>query len=364
MISRQNIDIQFMKRALALAKNGIGTVSPNPIVGAIVVKDNIILGEGYHIRSGQGHAEVNAIRNCGDKNIEGATIYVTLEPCCHTNKKTPPCTDLILEKKIQRVVVACLDANPLVAGNGIKILKDHGLDVIHGVLEKEAKKLNEIFFKYINSKIPFVEIKLAQTLDGKMATLSGDSKWISSEACRREVHEMRLKYDGVMIGRHTLQNDNPSLDIRMGIDSKGKIPWRIIVGDPSKMNFNLKILSDEHCDKTVIVTKNANFEIPNTKIKRVIFKNNVEEALGALCELGITSILLEGGPNLVSYFLGKNLFDKITIYIAPKIIGEGISYFNKKFDLMDQALTFSNVKVTAIDNHAKIEMDKLCSQAL
>lgn len=357
MNSSENVDIQFMKRALALAQKGMGTVSPNPMVGAIVVKDNIIIGEGYHIRSGEGHAEVNAILACEGRDISGATIYVTLEPCCHTNKKTPPCTSLLLSKKIKRVVIACLDANPEVAGQGLKILKDHGLDVVSGVLENEARQLNEIFFKYINHKIPFIHIKLAQTLDGKMSTFSGDSKWISDEDCRREVHELRLLNDAVMIGRQTLNNDNPSLDIRMGINHKNKIPWRIIVGDPSKFKWDAKILSDDNIDKTIIVTKNTDFNV-TSGIKTIVIKNSVSEAFGEFSKLGITSILVEGGPFLISSLIEENNFDKITVYVAPKVLGEGIGYFKKSQMLMSEALDFSNVSVSVINKQAKFVLYK------
>lgn len=357
MNSAKNIDIQFMKRALELSKKGMGTVSPNPMVGAIVVLDNIIIGEGYHIRSGEGHAEVNAIKACGDRDITGATIYVTLEPCCHTNKKTPPCTSLLIEKKIKRVVVACLDANPEVAGQGIKILRENKIEVESGVLENEASALNEIFFKYINQKIPFIHIKLAQTLDGKMCTFSGDSKWISDEACRREVHQLRLLNDAVMIGRETLNNDNPSLDIRMGVNSKNKIPWRIIVGDPEKLNWKAKILSDEYKDKTLIVTKNFEFK-EKMGIKIITIKESVSEAFGDLAKLGITSVLVEGGPRLISSLLEEKSFDKITIYIAPKILGDGVSYFKSTKKLMSEAVGFDKIKISTINNQAKFELYK------
>lgn len=357
MNSAKNIDIQFMKRALALAGKGVGTVSPNPMVGAIVVKDNIILGEGYHIRSGEGHAEVNAILACGDLDLTGATIYVTLEPCCHTNKKTPPCTSLLIEKKIKRVVVACLDANPEVAGKGLEILKSKSIEVESGVLEEEAKQLNEIFFKYVSTKVPYIHIKLAQTLDGKMSTFSGDSKWISDEDCRREVHELRLLNDAIMIGRQTLNNDNPSLDIRMGINHKNKTPWRIIVGNPEKYNWDTKILSDEMTDKTLIITKNTNFR--NSKnIRTIHIKDSISESFEEMGRLGITSILVEGGPHLISTIIEENLYDKITVYVAPKMIGEGISYFKKSNQLMSHAINFDDVKVSVINNQAKFELYK------
>ncbi len=364
MTNQEHIDIQFMMRALENARKGLGTVSPNPLVGAVVVKDNIILGEGYHIRSGEGHAEVNAVASCGEKNIEGATIYVTLEPCCHTNKKTPPCTNLLMQRKFKRVVVACLDPNPNVAGNGIKILRDAGIEVVVGVLEKEAKILNEVFFKYIKNKIPFIHLKLAQTLDGRMATINGDSKWITDEAARSLVHQMRLKYDAVMIGRNTLNADNPGLDIRMGVDAKGKTPYRVVVGNPKNINLDSKIFSDEHTDKTILIARvndyqSAPDEVLNRldeKKIRVLFASDLKEAIVKLGEVGITSILVEGGPMLASTIIEEKLFDRISIFVAPKIIGEGLSYFNYKAEKMADALNFSNAEVKVVGQQALFEL--------
>ncbi|WP_034733198.1 bifunctional diaminohydroxyphosphoribosylaminopyrimidine deaminase/5-amino-6-(5-phosphoribosylamino)uracil reductase RibD [Bacteriovorax sp. Seq25_V] len=353
-----------MKRALANAMKGLGTVSPNPMVGAVVVKDNIILGEGHHIRSGEGHAEVNAVANCGEKNLEDATIYVTLEPCCHTNKKTPPCTNLLLQKKFKRVVVACLDPNPNVAGNGVKILRDAGVEVVVGVLEKEATLLNEVFFKYIKEKKPFVHLKLAQTLDGKMATMSGDSKWITDENARKIVHEMRLKYDAVMVGRSTLNADDPALDIRMGINSKGKTPYRVIVGSPKNLNLKAKLLNDENVSKTILVVRANEYQsAPNDVLNfldekkiKLVFANDLGETLAKLGEMGITSVLIEGGPMLACSIVEQKLFDRISIFIAPKILGEGLSYYKKHSEKMAEALNFKNCEVKVIGKQALFEL--------
>jgi diaminohydroxyphosphoribosylaminopyrimidine deaminase/5-amino-6-(5-phosphoribosylamino)uracil reductase len=368
-MSRQDqIDIQYMKRALVLAKNGLGTVAPNPMVGAVVVKDGIILGEGWHERPGQPHAEPNAIANC-QESVEGATVYVTLEPCCHTNKRTPPCTNLLIAKKVARVVIATLDPNPSVAGNGEKILEDAGIEVKVGVLEKESQKLNEIFFKNILTKMPYVHLKMAQTLDGKLATMSGDSKWITDELARTYVHELRLQYDAVMVGRNTLNNDNPSLNIRMGIDNKGKTPLRLIVGSIDKMNFENFVFEDQP-EKTILVTtiedyQNAadekvalitdkNIRVVYAGIKREQF--DMKEAMSKLGEMGVTSILVEGGGTLAKDLLENNLADKLTIFVAPKILGLGTGYYDQQVDLMADALSFENVNVSTLGKQAMFEM--------
>ena len=228
----------FMREALSLARRGLGTTSPNPMVGAVVVRAGEIIGRGFHQKAGEPHAEPNAINDCEINDLSECELYVTLEPCCHTNKRTPPCTSLIIEKGIRKVHVATLDPNPSVSGKGVEVLESVGVQVSVGLLEKEAAALNEVFNKTILSNLPYVHLKLAQTLDGKLATLSGDSKWITDESARTRVHELRLKYDAVMVGRNTLNNDDPSLDIRMGIDAKDKVPFRIILGNPEKFKNN------------------------------------------------------------------------------------------------------------------------------
>ena len=369
MNSQEYIDHKFMEIALGLAKRGMGTVAPNPMVGAVVVKNNIILGQGWHVQPGQPHAEPNAIADC-EESCEGATIYVTFEPCCHTNKRTPPCTNAILQNKFKRVVIATLDPNPLVAGNGVKILEDAGIEVTVGVMEKESQQLNEIFFKNILSKKPFVHLKMAQTLDGKLSTMSGDSKWITDESARRIVHELRLQYDAVMVGRKTLNNDNPSLDIRMGVDSKNKTPFRIVVGNIREMNLEAKIFNDEFTNKTIVLTSIEDYQkAEEVKIKhltdkkvQIVFtsikedKMDIEEGLNKLGELGVTSILVEGGGMLAASLLEKKLVDKTTIFVAPKVIGKGVSYYEKENTLMADALNFENITVKTVGNQAMFEM--------
>ena len=206
-------DESYIKLAIEIAKKGRGNVSPNPLVGCIIVKDERIIGAGYHEKYGENHAEINAI-NSAKESIEGSTLFVNLEPCSHQGL-TPPCVDKIIENKIKRVVIGTLDMNPLVCGNGIKKLKAAGIDVKAGILENECTALNKFFFKHITKKIPYVTLKIAQTLDGKIADRKGDSKWISSLLSRRYVHELRSKYDAVLIGLGTVLKDNPSLTVRL-----------------------------------------------------------------------------------------------------------------------------------------------------
>ena len=347
---------KYMRIALDLAKEGLGTTSPNPMVGAVVVKNGQVIGSGFHVRSGEPHAEPNAINSCTE-DVSGSDLYVTLEPCCHTNKKTPPCTNLIIEKKVKRVFVASLDPNPEVAGKGIAILKKAGIETSVGILEDESRKLNEVFSKAITTDLPFIHLKLAQTLDGKMSTLSGDSKWITDESARKEVHQLRLKYDAVMIGKNTLNNDNPSLDIRMGVDHKNKTPFRIILGNPKNFEMKSKILNDDKLHKTIVLaTSNENTSQLEDKGIRVLKHKSLKESFQSLKVLGIQSILVEGGARLAEDIIEAGLYDRISIYVAPKVVGKGLSYFNKDNQFMKDAISFENSKVRVLGNQAVFEV--------
>ena len=230
---------EYMRRALELARKGEGHTSPNPMVGCVVVKDGRIISEGYHEKYGEFHAERNALTRCTE-DTAGADLYVTLEPCCHQGK-TPPCTDIIIEKKIARVFVGSMDSNPLVAGKGVQILRDHGIYVETGILDAECRKLNEVFYHYIATKTPFVVMKYAMTLDGKIACATGDSKWVTGEIARTQVHRMRGRYRGIMVGIGTVLADDPMLNCRVegGVD-----PVRIIC------DSNLHIPTESQIVKT------------------------------------------------------------------------------------------------------------------
>lgn len=357
------IDEQYIKLCFKLALKGMGKVSPNPLVGSVIVQDNIIIGEGYHEYFGGPHAEPNAISSSVE-SVEGATLYCNLEPCCHTKKQTPPCTNKIIESKIKRVVISNLDPNPMVAGNGVKKLREAGIAVTVGVLEEEGKELNEVFFKYIQTKLPFVHIKLAQTLDGKIATSTGDSKWISNESARIRVHQWRLKYDAVLVGKNTLVNDDPTLNIRMGVDPKGKVPFRIILGSIDKLDLNYKIFQDDFSSRTIVVTSNESYEkcsleninfYKEKNIKIILVKRrdgvfDLEDLLLKLGTLKITSILIEGGQAVISSFINQGQYDKLSLFICPKLIGNGISYYkNENNLLMKDAVEFSKSSFESLD---------------
>ncbi|HSQ88136.1 bifunctional diaminohydroxyphosphoribosylaminopyrimidine deaminase/5-amino-6-(5-phosphoribosylamino)uracil reductase RibD [Romboutsia sp.] len=340
----------YMKLALELAKIGNGKVNPNPMVGAVIVKDNKVIGKGYHQEYGQNHAEVNAI-NSATEDISGSTMYVTLEPCSHYGK-TPPCVEKIIESNVSKVVIASLDPNPLVSGNGVKKLIDAGIEVVTGVLDDENKKLNEVFMKYIVDKKPFVIMKVAMSLDGKIATSSGESKWISCEESRKEVHKLRNIVMGILVGVDTVIKDNPKLTARL---ENGKNPIRIIVDSNLRIPIDSNVIQNIKEARSIVVTTNKAIKdkvktlenkgvevlIVNEKEGRVDLKDMIDK----LGKLNIDSILLEGGSTLNFSALNEKIVDKIQVYIAPKIIGgtdsktpvggEGIRHLKDAFKLKD-----------------------------
>ncbi len=322
-------DIKYMKEALKLAEKGKGYTHPNPTVGAVIVKDGKIIGKGYHRKAGLPHAEREAIKDAVSKGLDitGSTMYVTLEPCCHYGK-TPPCTQAIIDRRIKRVVVGTLDPNPQVSGNGVQTLRKAGIEVDVGVLREKAEKINEDFFVYIKEKRPFVHLKIAQTFDGKIATKTGSSKWITCEKARRYAHKLRKEATAVMVGTGTALFDNPSLTVR-NYPSK-KQPFRILIDKDLKTPENFKIF--DNSSKTIVF---ASRKVPSEKVKKlkekgikIIFlplKNDrfaVEDILSSLYSLGIMHILVEGGKDLITQFIKSGFYDKISIFQAPKLIGE------------------------------------------
>ncbi|MBP9675023.1 MAG: bifunctional diaminohydroxyphosphoribosylaminopyrimidine deaminase/5-amino-6-(5-phosphoribosylamino)uracil reductase RibD [Bacteriovoracaceae bacterium] len=353
----------WMEEALNLALQGQGHVAPNPLVGAVVVKNNKVIGRGYHQKYGGPHAEVEALENCSE-NPKGATLICNLEPCCHTLKQTPPCVDLIIKLKIKMVVVACLDPNPQVCGKGIQKLREHGIEVLSGVLQKKGEKINKFFFKYIQTGLPFVTLKMAQTLDGKIASSTGDSRWITDEKARLYVHQMRSQYDAILVGAGTLKEDNPKLNVRLE-DFKGKQPYRIVVGDVLKMNPDAEIFHDDLCTKTIIATpQNYNLSVLQEKFIRSLQKRGVHllevekdawgnvSLLQMLQELGkmkITSVLVEGGSEIYTSFLRQNLCDEIITFIAPLILGEGKNTFaSLGIDKVSDAFKLNQIEIKTI----------------
>jgi diaminohydroxyphosphoribosylaminopyrimidine deaminase / 5-amino-6-(5-phosphoribosylamino)uracil reductase len=322
------MDVQYMERALELAKKGAGYTNPNPLVGAVIVKDGRIIGEGYHEVYGSHHAEVNAFRNATE-DVKGATMYVTLEPCSHYGK-TPPCAKAIVEKGIRKVIVALGDPNPEVAGRGIKILRDNGIEVVTGVLEEESRRLNEIFLKYITTKLPFCILKTAMTLDGKIAARTGDSKWITNEESRRYVHKLRHRVSSIMVGVGTIIQDDPLLNTRIQ-EGNGIDPIRIVVDTSGKIPLGARVLNIKSNSKTIIaVTELA----PQEKLKEFerigaeviitpLIENRVDlkYLMKALGERKIDSVLLEGGSELNYSAMEAGIIDKVNAFIAPKFIG-------------------------------------------
>ena len=345
-------DLQFMKRALSLAEKGRGMVSPNPMVGAVVVKDGKIVGEGYHERFGEAHAEVNALNQAGDDSI-GATLYVTLEPCSHQGK-TGPCTQKIYEAGISRVVVGIQDPNPLVDGKGFTFLRSKGITVTDQVLAEKCRELNEGYFFYIKHKRPLITLKFAQTLDGRIATSSGHSKWITSEDARAQAHKLRARNDAILIGIGTVLMDDPSLTVRM---TKGVSPRRIVLDSQLRVPLDASVLSNELPGQTVIITtENASKE----KISRILEKNAhvlimeadergwvpQEKLWNKLAEIGITSVVVEGGSSVYTECLKHKFADKFYGFIAPKILGSGIDTFGDlNIRNINSAIKLSNVAV-------------------
>ncbi|MDE6666586.1 MAG: bifunctional diaminohydroxyphosphoribosylaminopyrimidine deaminase/5-amino-6-(5-phosphoribosylamino)uracil reductase RibD [Ruminococcus sp.] len=316
---------EYMKTALELAKKGMGFVNPNPMVGAVIIKDGRIVGKGFHRKYGELHAERNAFADCTE-DCAGADIYVTLEPCCH-HGKTPPCTDIIIEKKIRRVFIGSSDPNPCVAGKGVQTLRKHGIEVVEGVLKEECDRLNEIFFHYITTGKPFVTMKYAMTIDGKIACHTGLSKWITGEQARKQVHYERLKHSAIMVGVGTVLADNPMLDCRL---ENGRNPVRIVCDTNLRTPLDCNIVRTAEKIPTVITTcsedkeKISEYENFGCRVMQVSNKDGHTNLCELVLKLGdekIDSILLEGGGELNESALKSGIVNKVQTYIAPKIFG-------------------------------------------
>jgi diaminohydroxyphosphoribosylaminopyrimidine deaminase/5-amino-6-(5-phosphoribosylamino)uracil reductase len=353
----------YMKRAIELAEQGKGKVNPNPLVGAVIVKDGKIIGEGYHECFGHAHAEVNAFLNATE-DVEGADMYVTLEPCSHYGK-TPPCALKIIEKKIHRVFISSLDPNPLVNHKGVELLEQAGITVESGILESETQKQNEIFLKYIQTKKPFVAIKYAMTLDGKIATPSGDSKWITNEKSRAFVHDLRNQYMAIMVGVNTIIKDNPRLDtrregvsrnpIRFIIDPNLRIPEHSIVVETAQEQQTYLVTGQtfDPDKKDRLVQKNVRFIHQNT-VHDIDFSMLIQE----IAKLHIDSLLIEGGASVLGSAIESRIVDKVYAFIAPKIIGGkdapspigGLGIFK-----MNEGLTLKDITLHTFDHDIMVE---------
>ncbi len=319
-----------MNRAISLAKKGLSWTNPNPLVGAIIVKNGQVIGEGFHHKVGLAHAEIEAL-NSLKMSAVGATMYVNLEPCVHTDKRTPPCTESIIRSGIKKVICAVLDPNPKVNGLGVKRLKEAEIEVSVGVMEKEARLLNETYFTFHTKKRPFIAIKFASSLDGKIATKEGDSKWITNDSAREFARRLRLNYQAVLVGINTVLKDNPHL----GVGSKGgKDPLRIILGSNKKIPFTAQVLRD----KNILVEKHM----------------SIEKLLEELYKKGIISVLVEGGSEVLGSFIDAKLVDKIYAFFAPKILGgkdAKTSVGGKGVFNVQEAINLSNVSFKKFDDN-------------
>ncbi len=329
----ETADASYMRRALNLAEKGRGWTSPNPMVGAVIVKGRKVVGEGYHRRVGEDHAERVAIKKAGVK-AKGATLYVNLEPCCHTGR-TGPCTEAIIEAGISKVVFSVRDPDPRVNGKGARILRKAGVTVESGLMRKQALQLNESYFAYYKNKRPFVILKTAQTLDGRIASVTGDSRWISGSQSLKLVHQLRTEVDAVVVGMGTVRKDNPALTVRL---VKGKNPYRIILSQSLKFPRQCRLLDHNSDHKTIVATTpRALQQFSRTSKGRrqgLIYWNvrtnrddllDLHDFVTKAGEFGLRSLLVEGGGGVATSFLKAGLVDKYVIVMAPLILGSGVS---------------------------------------
>ena len=340
-----------MKRAISLARGGKGQVSPNPLVGAIIVKNGKIIGQGYHEYYRGKHAEINALESCFE-STKGATLYCNLEPCStnYLGKHNPPCCDAIIKANIIRVVISQIDPNPYVAGSGIKKLKENGIDVVTGVEIEESMELNRGFNTIMRLNRPYIHIKWAQTLDGQIASSSGESKWISSEACRKNSHYYRSQCDGILVGRKTLELDNPTLDARYGYSPS---PRPIIIDPLLQSSPELKIYDRN----PVIICSNDTFAHRRSEYRGEILtfpgrSFELSIIMETLKDIGFNSVFVEGGASLITQCLESELWDRVTVYTAPKLMGSGLSPVgNLSINHPKDSIIFASSNFEILDNH-------------
>ncbi|MFB1050333.1 bifunctional diaminohydroxyphosphoribosylaminopyrimidine deaminase/5-amino-6-(5-phosphoribosylamino)uracil reductase RibD [Paraliobacillus sp. JSM ZJ581] len=346
----------YMDIALSLAESTMGQTSPNPSVGAVVVKDGRIVGMGSHLQAGHAHAEVIAIDQAGGK-AEGAEVYVTLEPCAHDGK-TPPCADLLIDRHVKKVYIACVDPNPKVAGKGIAKLKQAGIAVEVGMKEARALEINKHFFHYVTYKRPYVTLKAAMTLDGKTATKTGDSKWITSKEARLDVHSERSIHDAIMVGVNTIQQDNPQLTTRL--PQGGINPIRIVLDTHLSINHASNLLRDHQAPTWIVCGSKAKTNafqntFPHVKLLQqatpIIQLTAILDQLG---EMGVQSLYVEGGSTLHGSFLSGKLFQSCHWYIAPKLLGGSDAYTTVTGESPDkmvdaQELIIDSIKQIGLD---------------
>ncbi len=328
-MNRTSIDVKWMRLALTLARKARGRTRPNPAVGAVIVKNGRLLSAGYHRRAGEPHAEIEALRKVGHRQIRGADCYVTLEPCNHTGR-TPPCSEALIEAGVRRVVVAMRDPNPSVRGGGLERLAEAGIEVDSGLLESEARKLNESWIKRVTTGLPFIILKIASSFDGKVATATGESRWISSEQSRYHAHRIRSTVDAILIGRGTLMSDNPSLTARIG-DRIIAAPLRIVADSSLQSPPTAQMFRPEHPGRSIIAVRDRageerrhSFDGLNVEIFDAgddCGKTDIKVLLEELGRRGIERVLVEGGPELNHTLLRRRLVDTVMLYLAPMLIG-------------------------------------------
>lgn len=317
-----------MRHALALAGRAAGRTSPNPMVGAVVLRGGKVVGEGYHRRAGKAHAEIEALRKAGDK-ARGADLIVTLEPCCHQGR-TGPCTEAVIAAGIRRVYVGMQDPNPLVKGKGMRALRRAGIEVKSGVLRKECERLNEVFLKYIRTGLPFVTMKAAISLDGKIATNSGDSQWITGPEARKRVHRLRNRVDAIVVGAGTVVKDDPQLTTRLGKRS-GRNPVRVVLDTSNRVPPEARVFQNADRDRVIYVTT-GNTPVPHLEqlgeagvevwtLRPLEDGVPLESVLRRLAENGLTDVLIEGGSHINASALKEGIVDKVMFFVAPILIG-------------------------------------------
>lgn len=310
----------FMHRAMQLAALGKGAVSPNPLVGCVIVHDGQIIGEGWHKKFGDAHAEVNAVSAVADRSLlPKSTVYVNLEPCSHFGK-TPPCADMLIREKVKKVVIANLDSNPLVSGEGVKKLRQAGIEVITGILDKEGRELNKRFFTFMEQQRPYIILKWAQTSDRYIARENFDSKWISNDFSRQLVHKWRAEEDAVLVGMRTAQQDNPQLNVR---DWTGRDPVRIVIDRFLKLNDRLNIF--DRTQQTLRYNLLKHEEHQNLSLIRLPEENFLSQLVEDLYKHKIQSVIVEGGAQTLQAFIDSKLWDEARIFTSPKSFGKGIS---------------------------------------
>jgi diaminohydroxyphosphoribosylaminopyrimidine deaminase / 5-amino-6-(5-phosphoribosylamino)uracil reductase len=342
----------YMRLALGNAISMKGQTAPNPLVGSVIVNDNRIVGIGAHLKAGEPHAEIHALR-MADEKAKGGTIYVTLEPCSH-HGRTGPCAEAIVKAGLNKVVIAALDPNPLVSGRGVKILEDAGIEVITGVCEDESLKMNEVFNKYIVEKVPFVTIKSATTLDGKIATHTSSSKWITSAEARNDVHLLRNENGAILVGVNTVVKDNPDLTTRI---PNGRNPVRVILDSSLKISLDARVVTDRSAETWVFTSQNHSsekkqiLELAGVSVFVTSGSDRVSlpDTLEILGEKFISSLLVEGGGEVNASFMEQGLVDKLVLYMAPKLVGgklaptflegAGIEEMGNAIELTDVSLT-------------------------